>query len=53
MVVMTVVMMMRSRGERRSGEHQDQEHGSKNLLHAHECSTMWIVESSVEGSRIK
>jgi hypothetical protein len=33
MVVVMVVMMMRSRGERRSGENQDQEHSSKNLLH--------------------
>jgi hypothetical protein len=31
--VMTVVMVMRSRGECRSGEHQDQKHSSKNLLH--------------------
>lgn len=33
MVVMTMVMVMRSRGQRRSGEHQDKEHGSKDLLH--------------------
>jgi hypothetical protein len=30
---MVVMVMMRSRGERRGGEHQDQEHGSKDLLH--------------------
>ena len=33
MVVMMVMVAMRSRGERRSGEYQDQEHSSKNLLH--------------------
>ena len=33
MVVMTMVMVMRSRGQRRSGEHQDKEHGSKDLFH--------------------
>jgi hypothetical protein len=33
MVVMTVMVMMRRRGERWSGEHEDQEHSSKNLLH--------------------
>jgi TldD protein len=32
MVVM-VMVMMRSRGERRGGEHQDQEHGSKDSFH--------------------
>ena len=32
-LVMVVMVMMRSRGERRGGEHQDQEHGSKDLLH--------------------
>jgi hypothetical protein len=31
--VMTVVMVVRSRGKRRSGENHDQENGSKNLLH--------------------
>jgi len=34
MVVMTVMVVMRSRGERRSGEDQDKEHSSKYLLHA-------------------
>ena len=33
-VVMAVVMMMRGDSERRGGEDQDQEHGSKDLLHA-------------------
>ena len=33
MVVMTVMVMMRSRGKRRGGEHQNQEHSSKDLLH--------------------
>jgi hypothetical protein len=33
MVVMMVMVVMRSRGKRRSGENQDQEHSSKNLLH--------------------
>jgi hypothetical protein len=33
MVVVMVMVVMRSRGERWSGEHQDQEHSSKNLLH--------------------
>jgi len=35
MMVMMVVMVMRggSRGEGRSGEHQDKEHGSEDLLH--------------------
>jgi hypothetical protein len=33
MMVMTVMVMMRSRSERRSSEHQDQEHGSKDLFH--------------------
>ena len=33
MVVMTVMVVMRSRGERRSGEHEDQEHSSGDLLH--------------------
>lgn len=32
-VVMTMVVMMRSRGKRRGGEYQDQEHGSEDLLH--------------------
>jgi hypothetical protein len=32
-VVMMVMVMMRSRSERRGGEHQDQEHGSKDFLH--------------------
>jgi hypothetical protein len=33
MMVMAMVMVM-GRGERRSGTHQDQKHGSKNLLHS-------------------
>lgn len=33
MVVVAMMMVMRSRGERRTGEHHDQEHSSKNLLH--------------------
>ena len=33
MVVMAVMMVMRRRGEGRSGAHQDQKRGSKNLLH--------------------
>jgi hypothetical protein len=33
MVMMMVMMVMRRRGKRRSGENQNQEHGSKNLLH--------------------
>ena len=33
MVVMTMVVMVRRRGECRSGEHQDEERSSKNLLH--------------------
>jgi len=32
-VVMAVVVMMRGGSERRCGEHQDQKHGSKDLLH--------------------
>jgi hypothetical protein len=32
MVVM-MVMVMRSRSERRGGKHQDQKHKSKNFLH--------------------
>jgi len=32
-VVMTVVVMMRSRGKGRGSEHPDQEHGSEDLLH--------------------
>jgi hypothetical protein len=30
---MTMVVMMCSRGKRRGSEHQDQEHGSEDLLH--------------------
>jgi hypothetical protein len=33
MMVMTVVMVMRSRGERRGGEHHYQKHSSEDLLH--------------------
>ena len=44
MVVMTVMVVMRSCRERRSGEHEDQEHSSKNLFHGGKCSTRWIVE---------
>jgi hypothetical protein len=33
MVMMMVMVVIRSRGKRRGGEHQDQEHGSKNLFH--------------------
>ena len=33
MVVVAVMVVMRSRRERRSGEHEDQEHSSKDLLH--------------------
>jgi hypothetical protein len=50
MVVMTVMVMMRRCGEGRSGEHEDQEHSSKNLLHGGKCSTMWIVEIPVDES---
>jgi len=32
-VMMTVVVMMRSRGKGRGSEHQDQEHCSEDLLH--------------------
>jgi len=32
-VVVTVMMVMLSRCERRSGDHEDQEHSSKDLLH--------------------
>jgi hypothetical protein len=32
-VVMTVMVMMRSRSEHRGGEHQDQKHGNKDFLH--------------------
>jgi len=49
MVVMTVMVVMRSR-ERRSGEHEDQEHSSENLLHGGKCSTRWIVEIPVTES---
>jgi hypothetical protein len=44
MVVMTMMVVVRRRGERRSGEHEDQEHSSENLLHGGKCSTRWIVE---------
>jgi hypothetical protein len=50
MVVMTVMVVMRSRCERRSGEHEDQEHSSKNLLHGGKCSTREIVEIPGEES---
>ena len=33
-VVVMAVVMMRGDSERRGGEDQDQEHGSKDLLHA-------------------
>lgn len=33
MVVMTVVMVMRSRGERGSDKHHDQKRSSEDLLH--------------------
>lgn len=33
MVMVTMMMVMLSRGERRSGNHEDQEHSSKDLLH--------------------
>ena len=33
MVVMTMVVVMRSRGKRRSSEHQDQKHSSNKLFH--------------------
>jgi len=49
MVVMMVMVMMRSRGERRSGEHQDQKHSSKDLLHGVKSSMMAIVETSAAG----
>jgi hypothetical protein len=44
MVVMTMMVVMRSRREGWSSEHEDQEHSSKNLLHGAKCSTRWIVE---------
>jgi len=44
MVVM-VVVMMRSRGERRGSENQDQEHGSKDLFHGEKFSMKTIVET--------
>lgn len=49
-VVMTVMMMVRRRGEGRGGEHEDQEHSSKNLLHGGKCSTRGIVEIPVGAS---
>jgi len=33
MVVMTVMVVMRRRGEGRSGEHEYQKHSGENLLH--------------------
>jgi len=33
MVMVTMMMVMRSRGKRRSCEHEDQKHGGKDLLH--------------------
>jgi hypothetical protein len=32
-MMMVVMMVMRRRGKRRGGENQNQEHGSKDLLH--------------------
>jgi hypothetical protein len=32
-MMVTMMMVMRSRGKRRRCEHEDQEHGSKDLLH--------------------
>lgn len=52
-VVMTVMVMMRRRGEGRSSEHEDQERSSKNLLHGGKCSTMRIVEMPAGARRIK
>ena len=50
MVVMTMMVVMRRRGECRSGEHEDEEHSSENLFHGGKCSTRGIVEIPVGDS---
>ena len=50
MVVMTVMMVMRRGGKGRGGEHEDQEHSCKNLLHGGKCSMRGNVEIPVGDS---
>jgi hypothetical protein len=49
-VVMTVMVVVRRRGESRSGEHEDQKRSSENLLHGGKCSTGPIVEMPLGGT---